>query len=144
MYERIPRERVHYVFEEGESRTEQQALTDLMLEDGFPRPDFRWKKDCVIHGHPHQGFTPLQAADILAWHLYQIQKDWVSLPEAQRTTDAALRICRLPFPELESLPETPRKITPGDLQKYIESRAYMDLRRKLIAAQGDPFNLESL
>lgn len=148
MHERpahILRDQIEWIFEEGESRNEKEALVNLMLDDGFPRPHFRYKKDCEIRGTKHKGFTPLQAADILAWHVYQSMKEWSATPQPERTEELAHRLGRLPFRELENLPDPQRTITPKDLQSYIESRTYIELRRRMMNAQGAaPFDFEPL
>ncbi len=135
----IPRERIEYVFEEGDD--DREALERLMMEDGYPRPQFRYKKDVEIKGRPYKGFVPLQAADILAWHIYQIHKSWITNPTRDR--NEILRRVRLPFDELENMPEVPRSITDDDLEHYISTRAYMDTRRRLLAVQGSgPLSIE--
>jgi hypothetical protein len=108
---------------------------NAFVNDGYPRPQFRYKKDCVIKGRPHKGFTPLQAADILAWFLYRAQKEWARMPQTHRTRDEAVRLSRLPFRELENLPEAPRKITQDNLDEYVASRAYLETRQQLLATQ---------
>jgi len=137
----IPRERIEYVFEEGDE--DKDALVRTMNEDGYPTPIFRYKHDCIVRGRKHVGFTPLQAADILAWHVYQIQKEWIANPH--RTKEEILNLARLPVEELENMLEMPMTITESDLEHYITMTAYVETRRRFLAAQGDaPFHIDTL
>jgi len=65
---------VGYAFEEGDKGA--GLLSERMWKDGYPRPHFLPKKDrSDKHGSPVAGFTPLQAADILAYELYRLYSD---------------------------------------------------------------------
>jgi hypothetical protein len=136
----ITRDKIEYVFEEGDEP--KGFLMRLMKEDGYPSPIFRYKKDCIIKGRPQKGFVPLQAADILAWHVYQIHKEFALNP--QRSREDIYKLARLPFAELENMPELPLTITDQDLEYYVSTRTYVDARR-LAASQGnDPVDIQSL
>jgi hypothetical protein len=59
------RKPIAYVFEEGD--LDPGKLTERMIADGFPAPIFLPKKDEEKNGSPYPAYTPLQAADILAY-----------------------------------------------------------------------------
>lgn len=62
------------VFEEGDAGSKE--LTTRMIEDGFSEPIFRPKRDRtdVKTGQARPGFIPLQAADFLAYEIFQVHK----------------------------------------------------------------------
>ena len=63
-----------YVFEEGDEGASQ--LSGRMWKDGYPRPHFLPKKDRVDKGgNPVNAYTPLQAADVLAYEIFRLHHD---------------------------------------------------------------------
>ena len=65
---------IAYVFEAGDRH--RGRLMQRMEQDAFPPPIFRPKKDVVRDGVLCPGFTPLQAADILAYEHFLATKRW--------------------------------------------------------------------
>jgi hypothetical protein len=63
-----------YVFEEGDGGV--GMMTDNFLGDNLPIPAFKPKKDTILpDGTTSVAYTPLQAADILAYELHKPHKD---------------------------------------------------------------------
>jgi hypothetical protein len=63
-----------YVFEEGDEGA--GNLMKSMLRDGYPSPQFGAKKDGVDpDGNPIVAYTPLQAADLLAYEVFRLYDD---------------------------------------------------------------------
>ena len=60
------------VFEDGD--VGKGNLIERLRKDAFPNISFKPKKDAVKDGIPEYGFTPLQAADIWAYELFQTCK----------------------------------------------------------------------
>jgi hypothetical protein len=63
---------IEFVFEEGDSG--KGKLIERFQFDGFGTPIFRYKKDTTMKGIFHEGFTPLHAADFLAYEMFQVAK----------------------------------------------------------------------
>jgi hypothetical protein len=63
---------IAYVFEAGDRH--RGRLMERMEQDAFPPPIFLPKKDVVRDGVLYPGFTPLQAADILAYEHFSRDK----------------------------------------------------------------------
>lgn len=58
-----------YIFEDGDEG--KHELIDIMKRDGFPVPHFKPKKDRILKdGSVEKGLIPLQAADLLAFELF--------------------------------------------------------------------------
>lgn len=83
-----------FIFEKGDNKQHEFRLR--MLADGEVEPVFRWGKDTIDkQGRPVLGYTPLQAADMLAYDCFQAlvrdannqppQPTWVS-EQFDRTT----------------------------------------------------------
>jgi hypothetical protein len=65
---------IGYAFEEGDEGA--SMLSDRMWKDGYPRPHFLPKKDGVRKdGSPANAYTPVQAADILAYEIFRLYHD---------------------------------------------------------------------
>ena len=62
------------VFEDGDLG--KGHLIDRLKKDGFGTPIFRLKKDTEISGYNSLAFTPLQAADFLAYEIFLANKRW--------------------------------------------------------------------
>lgn len=62
------------VFEDGDLG--KGHLMDRLKKDGFGTPIFRLKKDAEISGRKSPAFTPLQAADFLAYEIFLANKRW--------------------------------------------------------------------
>lgn len=74
LFERkTPDARVKYVFEDGDLK--KGWLEKRMRVDGYPPPIFRPKKDEKRKSSVVKGFTPLQAADILACETFRAARD---------------------------------------------------------------------
>lgn len=64
---------IQHIFEDGDIG--RGKLIERMNRDGYPTPDFRQKRDSFTpEGLPVPAFTPLQAADILAYELFKVVK----------------------------------------------------------------------
>jgi len=63
---------IRYVFEDGDKG--KGKLIERFEYDGFGTPDFEYKKDTTKKGIFHQAFTPLHAADWLAYEMFQVAK----------------------------------------------------------------------
>jgi len=72
--ERMGQAPIAYIFEAGDRH--RGRLMERMEQDAFPPPIFRPKKDVVRDGVLCPGFTPLQAADILAYEHFLATKRW--------------------------------------------------------------------
>jgi hypothetical protein len=70
--ERLPNAPIAYIFEDGDKG--KGNLIERMEKDAFPAPVFWPKKDGIRDGIERLGFTPLQAADILAYELFLATK----------------------------------------------------------------------
>ena len=67
--EQTPRQSLEYVFEDGDLG--KGKLMQRMKEDGYPAPVFGAKKDRTDpNGNLIRAFTPLQAADFLAYEMF--------------------------------------------------------------------------
>jgi hypothetical protein len=72
---------IEYVFEDGDIG--KGKLIERMEIDGFPAPSFRPKKDTIKGGIMIPAFVPLQASDILAYELFQLEtkpehgREWI-------------------------------------------------------------------
>lgn len=65
---------IGYAFEEGDEGA--GMLSERMWKDGYPRPHFLPKKDRLDKdGAPVNAYTPLQAADILAYEIFRLYHD---------------------------------------------------------------------
>lgn len=73
-------------------------LTKRFLEDGYPAPTFLPKKDAVkSDGTMVNGYTPLQAADILAYELHKPYRDILSeKPRIERFRWGFDQLCQIP------------------------------------------------
>jgi hypothetical protein len=93
-----------FIFERGESRPETGALRDLMEENGFPEPIFKPKKDTIEkNGFLTKGAVPLQAADLLAFELFD--------PMRKIEMDGHLRRIRPAYRALDRIFGEPKAIT---------------------------------
>jgi hypothetical protein len=73
--EQVPRitTPIQYIFEDGDIG--KGKLIERMNRDGYPTPDFRKKKDTIApDGITLPAFTPLQAADFLAYEIFSSVK----------------------------------------------------------------------
>jgi hypothetical protein len=63
-----------FAFEEGDEGA--GMLSDRMWKDGYPKPHFLPKKKRLDRdGSPVYAYTPLQAADILAYEIFRLHHD---------------------------------------------------------------------
>jgi hypothetical protein len=104
---RVPRERIEFVFEEGDIG--KGLIIDLMTASHYPTPAFRYKKDTYTRksGITHPGFVPLQAADLLAHTLFE------------ETRDGRVSPVKLPYPQLENKPGPVGVISKDDVVQYV-------------------------
>jgi hypothetical protein len=72
------------------------SLLGLLKTDGFPEPTFRPKRDTLINGFIQPGAVPLQAADLLAFEIFD--------PIRKIETDGYLRRIRPSFEALCKIP----------------------------------------
>jgi hypothetical protein len=63
---------IDFVFEDGDAG--KGKLIERFEYDGFGTPIFRHKKDTILNGIVHSAFTPLHAADFLAYEMFQVAK----------------------------------------------------------------------
>ena len=63
---------IEFVFEEGD--VGKGKLIERFQYDGFGTPVFRHKKDTTVKGICYPAFTPLHAADFLAYEMFQVAK----------------------------------------------------------------------
>jgi hypothetical protein len=97
---------IAYVFEEGDDGV--GLLTDRMLKDGHSRPHFLPKKDRTgPDGSPINAYTPLQAADMLAYELAKRTNDVLN-GKGDTKFRWALR-------EFDRIPGEPGMYSPKDL-----------------------------
>lgn len=91
-----PPDRLELVFENGDLG--KQFLIAGLESKGFSHPIFREKKDRTIKGFLHNAWTPLQAADILAYEWYKHVKTLAGVwPHFEGTL-------RWPLQELNRIP----------------------------------------
>jgi len=75
---------IRWVFERGDAG--KGLLEKAMLQAGEPIPQFEFKKDQKFpDGREEKAFTPLQAADFLAYELFQVGSKYADVPG--RTSD---------------------------------------------------------
>src|SRR5882724_6897842 len=96
------------VFEDGDLH--KGKLMDSFKQHGFPAPSFEPKKDGIDrHGLAVQAFTPLQAADILA---YEILNAYTKIDAGK-----PLPKLRWPYKQLETIPGELKIRTPNGLEE---------------------------
>ena len=85
-----------YVFEQGDGGV--GMMTDNFLGDNLPIPVFKPKKDTTMpDGTVSSAYTPLQAADILAYELHKPHKDILSgKPRISKFRWALEELARIP------------------------------------------------
>lgn len=103
----IPKEKVEFVFEEGD--VGKGLLIKIMEQSGYPTPIFRYKKDVVTKGTMHTGFVPLQAADIVANELFR----------QTQTLGVDSGSIRLPYRELHAMPGHLSVVTQAMVDEYL-------------------------
>ena len=97
-----------YVFEDGDDGG--GRLRDRMLQDGHSRPYFLPKKDRIApDGSPVNAYTPLQAADVLA---YEIAKRTNDVLQGKRGSKP-----RWAFEQFGQIPGEPGYYSPKNLQE---------------------------
>jgi hypothetical protein len=87
-----------YVFEDGDAG--RGLVTKRFQEDGLPPPSFKGKKD----------FSPLQAADILAYELHKPHRDMLA-------GKPRIKQFRFGLQELNKIPGEPSYYSPKNLQE---------------------------
>jgi hypothetical protein len=106
--ERIKTPPVEHVFEDGDIG--KGRLMERMSRDGYPTPDFRRKKDSYTpEGILIPAFTPLQAADFLAYELFEGTK--------KIETDGSVDNLRWPLQEFLSMTGEPGIYEEEDLDR---------------------------
>jgi hypothetical protein len=99
-------------------------LTKRFLEDGYPAPTLLPKKDTLKHnGATVNGYTPLQAADILA---YELHKPYRGILEGK------LRIekFRWGFEQLSQIPGVPGYYSSKDFDELTLKLKSLTVERK--------------
>jgi hypothetical protein len=94
---------IRFVFEDGDKG--KGKLIERFEYDGFGTPDFQYKRDTTIKGIFHPAFTPLHAADWLAYEMFQVSK--------RRTIDREWA-----WYEFDKIHGTPGFLTEKDLDDY--------------------------
>jgi hypothetical protein len=103
---RIPRERIRFVFEEGDIG--KGLLMALLNDSGYPKATFEYKKDTYDRKRGiRPAFVPLQAADLLAHALFE------------ETRDGRMAPLRVPYVDLENKPGHVGVITDEDVAQYV-------------------------
>lgn len=96
-----------YVFEEGDIGV--GKLSDRMLADGHAKPLFFAKKPRVsAEGTPIEAYSPLQAADLLAYEIYKVVRDVAK-------AGGPVNKFRWPLEQLESIQGVIGEFTTRDL-----------------------------
>lgn len=98
-----------FAFEDGDIG--RGMLTKRFLEDGYPEPTFLPKRDTArSDGTMINGYTPLQAADILAYELHKPYRDILSgKPQTEKF--------RWGFEQLSKIPGVPGYYSPKNLDE---------------------------
>jgi hypothetical protein len=82
------------VYEKGDEG--QGLLRERLLAEGYVEPQFRYRTDRFVKGQFHPGFTPLQAADFLAYEVFQFLKN----PKTPKERWPFQEFTRMPGPML--------------------------------------------